>query len=248
MTGLLDGRRWRPVVRAGRSRSPASGSAQRTIRAGWRVRSSTRAISCGRRTIGHSARSTSTRACPTSSSRCLRRTSTARHRSSRGRLRPQRGHHARRLLRSAVGPGRRGEWRRALREGIHCCAAIDEIGLLLAPDLYDPTPLPPVAERPPVTLAGDEFAPCVVEVGIAGAGARTAAARRLAPRPDRARRPRADRRVAGPARRVRRPARRPDRFDRCAAGAAAEPDPRVAGWVRQRQSRVLPPMARRRFA
>ncbi len=50
-------------------------------------------------------------------------------------------------------------------EGIHCCAAIDEIGLLLAPDLYDPTPLPPVAERPPVTLAGDEFAPCVVEVG-----------------------------------------------------------------------------------
>lgn len=46
--------------------------------------------------------------------------------------------------------------------GVHSLAELDDVGLLVAPDLYDPAPLTPVVDvRDPVSLAGPEFQVCV---------------------------------------------------------------------------------------
>ena len=46
--------------------------------------------------------------------------------------------------------------------GVHCLADVDDVGLLVAPDLYDPAPLPrPQDVRDPVSLAGAEFQVCL---------------------------------------------------------------------------------------
>ena len=46
--------------------------------------------------------------------------------------------------------------------GVHCLAENDEVGLLVAPDLYDPAPLAPVDEvRDRPSVAGPDFALCV---------------------------------------------------------------------------------------
>jgi uncharacterized protein len=48
------------------------------------------------------------------------------------------------------------------RSGVHCLAENDEIGLLLAPDLYEPVPVGPTDDvTDPPSLAGPDFAPCV---------------------------------------------------------------------------------------
>ncbi|WP_250002275.1 phage tail sheath subtilisin-like domain-containing protein [Actinoplanes sp. M2I2] len=46
--------------------------------------------------------------------------------------------------------------------GVHCLAEVDDVGLLMAPDLYDPAPLtadPDVLDQ--VSTAGPEFQPCL---------------------------------------------------------------------------------------
>jgi hypothetical protein len=46
--------------------------------------------------------------------------------------------------------------------GVQCLADLDDVGLLVAPDLYDPAPLnPPQDVLDPVSLAGPEFQPCL---------------------------------------------------------------------------------------
>lgn len=48
------------------------------------------------------------------------------------------------------------------RAGVHCLAENDEIGLLLAPDLYEPEPLAPTGDVGDAPAgAGADFAPCV---------------------------------------------------------------------------------------
>lgn len=46
--------------------------------------------------------------------------------------------------------------------GVHCLAELDDVGLLVAPDLYDPAPLtPPDDVRDPASLAGPDFEVCL---------------------------------------------------------------------------------------
>ena len=194
-------------------------------------------------------RSTSTRACPTSSSRCLRRTSRARHRSSRGRDRPRRGHHARRLLRSAAGSRATSEPATGLRGGhpLLCRDRRDRAAARARPVRSEPLAAGRRTSRAPVTFGRRRVRAVRRRAGDRRRRRPNRAARRLAPRPDRARRPRADRRAAaaGSSAFAGRRAR-PDRVARRAARAAAAPDLALAGWVRQRRRRALPPVARRR--